>query len=401
MAAMQANHSTVTEHGYSGVFEYSVLESLLHSSPAAATLLFSSGVDMTRLTFPPTTSIPGPLAEITLDFIFCGADVGENTEVPTATQVRKCGILNELDILIADLEAAQEGMEPNTFGYIILEGAGIEIPGYPRDYNPSVDSPWRKCDSYLNDLTKKVRELALVDPSHALLQFILFTDDRGEIRIRPFGTTGLSRMSIDIPIAKERGHVFRGNVIQPIVSVLPGVTSGVLEELEGLINSYTASESDFQRFFEDYPSLLAGLDFKAAHPQPILTKDDGKPLIPDFFLEAMTDGWDTILDLKRPYDDMVTRRKNRVYFKQHVHNAVAQLRFYREWFDSPTNREAFRQRYGFSTYKPRMVIVIGRHHHFLDDVERIRLIEGLPSHLEIWTYDKLLHRVQQYLSLFG
>jgi len=115
----------------------------------------------------------------------------------------------------------------------------------------------------------------------------------------------------------------------------------------------------------------------------------------------MLGGWDTILDLKRPGDKMVSRRTNRVYFKQNVQNAVAQLQFYREWFDSPANRQRFRESYGVETYKPRMVLVTGRRHEFLNDVERIRLTEGLPSRLDVWTYDDLLQRAKNYLGLFG
>jgi hypothetical protein len=128
--------------------------------------------------------------------------------------------------------------------------------------------------------------------------------------------------------------------------------------------------------------------------------DDGSRLIPDFFLEKLNSSWDVILDLKKPYADMVTRKTNRVYFRQHVQNAISQLRYYRQWFESPSNRRQFAEAYGVSTFRPKMVIVIGRRHHFLDDVERINLLDGLPANIDLWTYDDLLARASSYLDLW-
>ena len=76
------------------------------------------------------------------------------------------------------------------------------------------------------------------------------------------------------------------------------------------------------------------------------------------------------------------------------------LRFYQEWFESPTNRRIFEAHYQIRTFRPKMVIVIGRNQHFLDDVERLRLMSGLPDRLELWTYDDLLMRAKRYRGLF-
>ena len=169
---------------------------------------------------------------------------------------------------------------------------------------------------------------------------------------------------------------------------------------EDLLNSDESSEDDFQKFFEKYPFLLTGLNFSKAHPQPILYMDEGHKLIPDFFLEKMVSGWDAILDIKRPFEEMVSRRPNRIYFKQNVHNAISQLRYYREWFDSPQNKRKFEDSYGIKTFRPKMIVVIGRSHHFRDDIERIRLMESLPSQLDLLTYDDLYNRAKRYLSIF-
>ena len=82
-----------------------------------------------------------------------------------------------------------------------------------------------------------------------------------------------------------------------------------------------------------------------------------------------------------------------------MQNAIAQLKFYREWFDSPTNIKWFEEQYGVATFRPKMIIVIGRKSHFIDDVERIRLMDQLPSQLELINYDDLHSRAKRYLEL--
>ena len=206
----------------------------------------------------------------------------------------------------------------------------------------------------------------------------------------------------DFHQAHERSGsiIYRDGLLQPIDAVLPGVSTSAIDELESLINSVGAAERDFQVFFERNHFLLTGLDFKTAHAQPILYKDDGSKLIPDFFLEKMEGGWDAIVDLKRANGDLVVRRRNRTYFHHHVQNAIAQLRFYQEWFESPSNRRLFEEHWHVQTFRPKMVIVIGRRHHFQGDVERLRLLSGLPDRLEVWTYDDLLTKARRFRSLF-
>ena len=380
-----------------GVFEYSILNSLLKSSPGCYNLLFNSGVNLESLEFPITTNQPAPLARGTLDWIFKGVEAA--TKVSTAVNILKRGLLEETDILVSSLEASFAGSEPNEFGGVLLKAAGIKEPSRVRGYSTRIDSQWEQCDKYLKKLLLHVKQLSIADPSHAQIQFVLYEDHERRIRLRPFGTTGISLLDISPPVEEGAEYIYRGGIFQPISTLYPEFSNNLLELFENLLNSNNSSEADFQRFFEKYPFLVTGLDFKRAHPQPILYMDEGKKLIPDFFLEKLDSGWDAILDIKRPYDEMVSRRPNRIYFKQHIHNAISQLRYYREWFDSPLNRKSFEESYGIRTFRPKMIIVIGRSHHFRNDIERIRLMEGLPSRLDLWTYDDLYNRAKRYLSM--
>jgi hypothetical protein len=380
------------EEHYIGVYSESVIESLLKSSPACSTILFKLGVKLEDFEFHPTSNDPAPLSDVALEWIFKGVDaIGK---VPTVTKVRKKGFLEETDILISAVEASLRGRETNAIGWAILKSAGIK-PHHRRDTHAY---EWTYADEYLKQIVRGVKELAVADPSHALTQFVLYEDAQKIIHLRPFGVTGISRLTLSPPVESGLSYIYRGGVFQPLNTLHPEISDSVLGTFEELLNSDKASEADFQKYFEEYPFFLTGLDFDKAHPQPILYMDEGQRLIPDFFLESLNIGWDTILDLKRPYDDMVTRRPHRTYFKQHIQNAISQLRYYREWFDSPANRKRFEENYGIKTFRPRMVIVIGRKHHFRDDIERVRLLDGLPSRLDLWTYDDLYARAKRYLS---
>lgn len=378
-------------------FEEEVAESLIRSSPAIAMILFHVGVELSRLPRAPKTRVPAPLASSTPDWIFKGVDA--KTLTPRARRVVRVRKLDELDLFLSLLEASVQGTEPNSLGGNLLKAAGIDEPSHVRAYLTKEDLAWQRCDDYLLRLCKEAKKIVKADPSHSLLQFALYLDDKRRIHVRPFGVGTLSRVSGAHPLDEEQKYIYRGGILQPITSVLPGLSEDILGQLEEMMESRHATEQDFQDFFRFHPELLTGLNFKKAHPQPILYQDEGSLLIPDFFLEKLSVGWDVILDLKKPYDEMVTRRKNRTYFKQHVQNAIAQLEFYKEWFDSPSNRRLFQEHYGVSTFRPRMVIVIGRKHHFRDDVERVRLLDTLPQHLDIWTYDDLLQRAKRYLQL--
>jgi Domain of unknown function (DUF4263) len=396
MAALQVQDvdDEFTDELPSG-FEITVLETVLKVSPACAMLLFKTGVPVEHLRFPITRPSPAVLAEHTLEWIFKGVDAYGFTK--TGRSVRSQGRLDETEIFMSSLEASLRGEEPNEFSDVIMDAAGIKRPSTVR----SIDRErWKASDNYLKSLLNGVRELRLADPDHSRLQFVLFEDQRGDVRVRPFGMSGLAKLEIESPTREGTQYLYRGGILQPIGSLIPELSTDALGSFESLLNSESSSEHDFQRFFERYPFLLTGIDFTHAHSQPILHMDDGSRLIPDFFLEKLNSSWDVILDLKKPYEDMVTRKKNRVYFKQHVQNAISQLRYYRQWFESPSNRRQFGDTYGVTTFRPKMVIVIGRRHHFLDDVERINLLHGLPANIDLWTYDDLLARASSYLDLW-
>ena len=130
----------------------------------------------------------------------------------------------------------------------------------------------------------------------------------------------------------------------------------------------------------------------------VLASDENDNLIPDFFLEPLDSSFCDIVELKLPYTEMVRRLRSgkRVRFKAFVNEAIAQLNEYQRFFDNIQNRNHFHASYGLTAYRPRMILVIGRTHHFKSDIERHELKTLLPRDLELWTYDDLLSKARLY-----
>jgi hypothetical protein len=320
------------------------------------------------------------LAEVFTERLFTNCELNESGEI-----VKSSGVLTEIDIFSACLEAGRLNLIPNATVDALFRSTQYMEAGFVTEAG----------DLLLKRLENECRRIAFADPSHSSQQFLLFLDDGGKLRVRPFGTTGLG--TLDEASMPNGPFCFRGGTFQ-ISRTQADFTEGVIAELEDMINSLSASEQDFQMFFEQHPRLLAGLDFGVVHPHPILHKDDGGRLVPDFFLENVEAGTSALLDLKTPLKDVVVRRPNRVYFSQHIQNAISQLQYYREWFENAHNRSAIERKLKLSrkVFRPRIVLVAGRSTNFIDEIERIRLITNQRDGIDFWTYDDVLARAKRY-----
>lgn len=304
---------------------------------------------------------------------------------PAGDNVRSTGRLTEVDLALASLQAGRRSVLPNKTASTLLKAVGLFNDGYPTE----------RSDRYLEKLETQLRSATTIDEAHAEQQVVLYLDSNERIRLSMFGANTVGEL--DERLSGCRTFIFRGGVLQPARSNAL-FSADSIEELEDLMNSRYTLEQDFQKFFERHPEFLKTFDYGKIHAQPILYKDDGSRLIPDFFLEQTDSGWHAIAELKRVDAHLVIRKKNRVYFAQWVHDAIAQLQYYREWFESSKNREIFEQTQKISTriYKPKMVLIAGRNHDFIDDVERCSLLSAQDANLAVWTYDAVLHRAKKY-----
>lgn len=79
---------------------------------------------------------------------------------------------------------------------------------------------------------------------------------------------------------------------------------------------------------------------------------------------------------------------------------MGQLREYRNYFDEKAQRDIFTKRYALESYKPDVMVVIGRSNCFKSNMERQALTQEL-SNLKIMTYDDILARANKQLKLMS
>jgi hypothetical protein len=168
------------------------------------------------------------------------------------------------------------------------------------------------------------------------------------------------------------------------------IPSSLVDDFEHLINRSDISEHDLQRFFEQHPEFLLGLEYKSLHAQLTLFRQDAPALRPDFFLEKADSTFCDIVDLKKPNACLVKHPRNRPGFVSALYDAIHQLREYRDYFEDAARRKAFERKYGLQAYRPDVTVIIGRSSDYLSYVERIRIEDGLAAHFKILTYDDVL-----------
>jgi hypothetical protein len=167
-----------------------------------------------------------------------------------------------------------------------------------------------------------------------------------------------------------------------------------IEELESLMNSPRAKESDFQQFFERNPEFILNNEYRHAHSQVVLSRERGKDLRPDFLLEPIDQAsLCDLLELKLPASQVFVLQKNRPRFSSAVYEARAQLLEYSRFFDEERNRQRFQSAYpGLMVYKPRMIVVIGRTSGTNAIVQR--QVQTAEPDLILKTYDEVLLRMK-------
>lgn len=170
-----------------------------------------------------------------------------------------------------------------------------------------------------------------------------------------------------------------------------------IDELESLMNE-GAPESAFQAFFESHEDFIVPEEYVRARPQITLARQDEPDLRPDFMLEPHNQQQlADILELKLPTAPVVVGKSGGERFSAAVSAACAQLREYREYFESSRQRQWFEQKYSpLRAFRPSLWLVIGRRGEIDPFVFR-RLEHDLPA-VKIRTYDALVERAKAKLS---
>lgn len=173
------------------------------------------------------------------------------------------------------------------------------------------------------------------------------------------------------------------------------VTLAEINEFETLINSPKTREVEIQAFLEAHPAFLTLGASKGGevYSQVILQSKDMPSLMPDFLINPGTNEPFGIVELKRPSVKLSVGHQGRARLSSQIFEAIAQLRNYSEYFESPDNRESFKRKYGIDIYKPRLVVIVGRDYGGLTRNETIKLKSQFPD-VEVMTYGDLLQRLK-------
>ncbi len=154
-------------------------------------------------------------------------------------------------------------------------------------------------------------------------------------------------------------------------------------------------ESAFQECFEQHAVLWECLDYAHAIPKPRLRLSERESIYPDFAAVTPESTWE-VVDLKLPFQPIIKEERHRNSFYSEIHNGIAQIRDYREYFDDAEHRRWFSEHHGFEIAKdPRGLLIVGGIRPLdFDKTERDRIIDdaGLTT---ILTYDDVLNRLVQ------
>lgn len=261
-----------------------------------------------------------------------------------------------------------------------------------RDASPAFAGGTMTEEEIIATVRNRSRIARGIDPSFAWQQLGIYLDDYDEVKTIAFSPWSASRFS-DWSTESQEHRFVRANVEQSVGSL----SREVLNRFEWLI-AQNLPELDFQRFLEKYPGILLALGpYKQAIPHIILHHDDGQKLIPDFFLEIADGRGADVLELKLPNVRLDLRQARRERLRAVVHEAIGQLRTYRDWFQSAERRKKFLSETGIKCFRPRAILVFGRSMDFQSHIDRQRLEATLPEWSRLFTYDDLLIAARQWM----
>lgn len=195
------------------------------------------------------------------------------------------------------------------------------------------------------------------------------------------------------------GREFESSVTAALVSARAYAGREVIEEFEYLINKSGLREQELQEFFERHPDFLLGAEYASLHPQVVLkdTKDDA--LIPDFILKPLAgvSYGPKIVEIKLPAQEIVKARPRREGVYANIHEAIAQLRAYARFFDEQENREYVQKVLGFTAYRPRLALIVGKDITLADERVKADILASIQP-VELLTYNDLLERYRRLVT---
>jgi glycine cleavage system H protein len=221
---------------------------------------------------------------------------------------------------------------------------------------------------------------------------ILYLDERNHVHYIPAVRGDDGRVIVD-------SKSFANIITRSIVSLSKDSANDIVAEFEELINRKSIREAELQRFLEEHPEFLLGFEYERLYPQIVLKQEGVSDLRPDFILKpiAGVSYEPKIVELKLPGANVLkpTPRREGVYSP--IMEAVMQLRAYARYFKETENRDYVRDVLGFTAYRPRLALIVGRTIEFGDERIKADILSSLQP-IELLTYNDIL---QQYRRMAG
>jgi hypothetical protein len=227
-----------------------------------------------------------------------------------------------------------------------------------------------------------LKQAARLSPERDLGGLVLINQD-GRIHAGQY----TYRHSLFVDSQSSTGFPIRPVSIQAIRPVSL-ISHEVLEYFEILLSKTNVHELEIQKFLVQNPGILESLGYAQAYPHVCLTSDSSDDLVPDFLLELPGQQAINILDLKLPGAALVARSPYARMASELV-KAVAQLRKYASFFETPENRNEFHRAFGLTAFRPQLAVVMGRSSQFASPMERAEIEEQLGQ-VRLFTYDDLI-----------
>lgn len=173
-----------------------------------------------------------------------------------------------------------------------------------------------------------------------------------------------------------------------------------IEEFKFHINNLSspALEEDFQKFFESNLGFLLELGYDEIRSQISLIDESGYELRPDFFLRPIDKRLWEILEIKRPFVNLVVGRRNRERLSHEVKEGIAQLMNYSSFFDNPRNRDIVYKTTGIDCFKPRLTLVIGNKSNVEEELWNKTIQEERPL-VNIIGFDEVLKKIERFSDI--
>lgn len=240
--------------------------------------------------------------------------------------------------------------------------------------------------------------------SGSVLNALKALDERSNLALVAGGEKFSVRPATELPMESVQSKDGKIWTATPHLYLPNGPAKGraQIRRFEDLINQPNVRESDIQAFFEEHSQFLRGRDYSRVVAHPVLERLHPQgDLIPDFFLQASHGDFADVLDLKLPAAPLIVGTKDRLRFSKAVHDAIAQVREYRDYFEDAANRKRVQDRYGLTSYRPTVAIVIGTSDLTLPAEKRKQIFEDVPSHTRVLTYDQLLAKMRRQVDMLA